>query len=174
MYQLLPCALADSVAVQLPPRDVNLHTGWRMASKEKLDGDKAGKDMAKEARSILEKLAKKHPGTPWEPPADTTNQWISPAKMTDSPTLPLVADLNVYCYSFQRILAPHAARGPVVKDEAYFDGNDLAYQQTPRDIGAQGGNVALLDGSASWRDIKRMKIYRASHLWEADGAFGYW
>jgi hypothetical protein len=34
--------------------------------------------------------------------------------------------------------------------------------------------VALLDGSVAWRDIKRMNTYRASHLWEADGAFGIW
>ena len=115
-----------------------------------------------------------HPGTPWEPPPGTTNQWISPAKMTDAPTLTLVADLNVYCYSFQRILAPHTARGPVVREENYFDAHADAYNQTPESIGGQGGNIGLLDGSASWKPIKQMKPYRASHLWEADGAFGLW
>ena len=115
-----------------------------------------------------------HPGTPWDPPAGTTNQWVSPSRHTDSPTLPLIADLNVYCYSFQRILAPHAARGPVVREENYFDAHVEAYGETPADIGAQGGNVGLLDGSASWKPIRQMKAYRASHLWEADGAFGLW
>jgi prepilin-type N-terminal cleavage/methylation domain-containing protein len=115
-----------------------------------------------------------HPGTPWESPTGTTNQWISPTKMTDSPTLTLVADLNVYCYSFQRILAPHAARGPVVREENYFDAHTEAYNQTPESIGGQGGNIGLLDGSASWKSIKQMKPYRASHLWEADGAVGLW
>ena len=115
-----------------------------------------------------------HPGTPWNAVAGTTNRWVSPQKAGDDPTLALVADLNVYAYSFQRILAPHTARGPVVRDEAYFDANDAAYHQTPRDIGAQGGNVALLDGSVSWRDIRQMKTYRASQLWEDDGAFGNW
>jgi hypothetical protein len=115
-----------------------------------------------------------HPSTPWDSPAGTTNQWISPQKATGDPTLTLLADLNVYCYSFQRILAPHTARGPVVKDENYFEQTDLAFKQTPADIGAVGGNVALLDGSAAWRGIKQMKPYRASHLWDADGAFGYW
>jgi prepilin-type N-terminal cleavage/methylation domain-containing protein len=115
-----------------------------------------------------------HPGTPWDPVPGTTNQWISPQKSDDNPTLPILADLNIYAYSFQRILAPHTSRGPIVKDEAYFNANDNAYQQKPPDIGAQGGNVGLLDGSSSWRDIKRMKIYRASHLWDNDGAFGYW
>lgn len=118
-----------------------------------------------------------HEGTPWEPVASMggmTNQWISPQKTDDDPSLPLVADLNVWAPSFQRILAPHTGRGPVVKEESYFDSNDAAYNQSPPDIGAKGGNVALLDGSASWRDIRQMKAYRASRLWEADGAFGMW
>jgi prepilin-type N-terminal cleavage/methylation domain-containing protein len=115
-----------------------------------------------------------HPGTPWAPVPGTTNQWVSPQNTTADPTLVLVADLNVYAYSFQRILAPHAARGPIVRDEAYFDSNDAAYAQTPRDAGAQGGNVALLVGSVAWRGIQQMKIYRASLLWEGDGAFGNW
>jgi len=113
-------------------------------------------------------------GTPWAPAAGITNQWISPQKTDDDPTLALVADLNVWAPSFQRILAPHTPRGPVVKEASYFDGNDLAYRQTPPDIGAKGGNVALLDGSASWRDIRQMRAYRASRLWDADGAFGLW
>lgn len=115
-----------------------------------------------------------HEGTPWEPMAGITNQWISPQKTDDDPTLPLVADLNVWAPSFQRILAPHTGSGPVVKEESYFDANDAAFRQTPPDIGARGGNVALLDGSASWRPIRHMRPYRASRLWEADGAFGMW
>ena len=115
-----------------------------------------------------------HEGTPWEPAAGITNRWVSPRKTDDDPTLALVADLNVWAPSFQRILAPHAARGPVVKENDYFDAHPLAFQQNPSDIGSKGGNVALLDGSASWRDIKRMRAYRASRLWEADGAFGLW
>jgi prepilin-type N-terminal cleavage/methylation domain-containing protein len=115
-----------------------------------------------------------HGGTPWEPAAGITNQWISPQKTDDDPSLAIVADLNVWAPSFQRILAPHSARGPVVKEESYFDAHPGAYTQTPPDIGAKGGNVALLDGSASWRDIKRMRAYRASRTWEADGAFGLW
>jgi prepilin-type N-terminal cleavage/methylation domain-containing protein len=115
-----------------------------------------------------------HGGTPWEPAAGVTNQWISPQKSHDDPTLPLVADLNVWAPSFQRILAPHTPRGPVVKEDSYFDGNAAAFRQTPPDVGAKGGNVALLDGSASWRDIRHMRAYRASRLWDAEGAFGLW
>lgn len=115
-----------------------------------------------------------HPKTPWAPVADVTNTWISPQKASDDPTLVLVADLNVYCHSFQRILAPHAARGPAVRDEGYFESNPDTYTQTPLHIGARGGNVGLLDGSASWKDIRQMRPYRASHLWDDAGAFGYW
>lgn len=115
-----------------------------------------------------------HPKTPWPPLDRVTNTWISPQKASDDPSLVLVADLNVYCYSFQRILAPHCARGPIVRDDAYFDSHPEAYEQTPRDAGATGGNVGLLDGSVSWKDIRLMKAHRASQLWESDGAFGYW
>jgi prepilin-type N-terminal cleavage/methylation domain-containing protein len=115
-----------------------------------------------------------HRGTPWAAVPGTTNRWISPQHTAGDPALVLVADLNVFAYSFQRILAPHSARGPVVRDEHYFDAYDAAYSQTPEHIGARGGNVALLDGSVAWRDIKQMKTYRASQLWEDEGAFGNW
>ncbi|HUS36362.1 MAG TPA: prepilin-type N-terminal cleavage/methylation domain-containing protein [Verrucomicrobiae bacterium] len=115
-----------------------------------------------------------HPSTPWESAPGATNQWKSPQKADEDPTMALLADLNVYCYSFQRILAPHTAHGPVVRDEAYFGEHSDAYQQNPLDIGGLGGNVALLDGSSAWKPIKKMKAYRASHLWEGEGAFGIW
>ena len=104
----------------------------------------------------------------------TTNTWISPQTASEEPTLGLVADLNVYCHSFQRILAPHTARGPVVRDDAYFSNHPDAYNQTPADIGGQGGHVALVDGSVRWKDIKQMRPYRGSQLWEDSGSFGLW
>src|SRR5213593_2286404 len=110
-----------------------------------------------------------HSNTPWPPPAGTTNTWKSPQKTAEDPALVLVADLNVYAYSFQRILSPHTARGPVIRDEAYFEAHPEAYQQTPGSIGARGGNVGLLDGSVAWKDISRMKAYSGSQIWRADG-----
>jgi hypothetical protein len=112
--------------------------------------------------------------TPWPPAGSTTNTWISPQKTSQDPALPLVADLNVYAYSYQRILAPHTTRGSVIRDEAYFEEHAEAYQQTPANIGARGGNVGLLSGSVVWRDISRMRVYRSSQLWGADGSFGVW
>jgi len=112
--------------------------------------------------------------TPWPPVGNITNTWISPQKSSEDPALPLVADLNVYAYSYQRILAPHTSSGPVIRDGAYFEAHPEAYQQTPGNIGARGGNVGLLDGSAAWKDIARMRGYRGSQLWDADGSFGLW
>jgi type II secretory pathway pseudopilin PulG len=115
-----------------------------------------------------------HANTPWPPVGPVTNTWISPQKSSEDPGLVLAADLNVFCYSFMRILAPHTARGPVVRDETYFEENPDAYSQTPASIGGKGGNVAKLDGSVSWKTIDRMRAYRASQMWDAEGAFGLW
>ncbi len=78
------------------------------------------------------------------------------------------------CPSFQRILAPHCASGPEVRDDAYFAEHPEAFSQTPADIGAKGGNVGLLDGSVRWRSLREMKAWRASQLWDTQGAFGFW
>jgi prepilin-type N-terminal cleavage/methylation domain-containing protein len=115
-----------------------------------------------------------HTNTPWKAPPGTTNEWISPQKTSDDPTLTLVADLNIYAYSFMRILAPHTPRGPRVIDEPYFEGHPEAFDQTPKEIGGEGGNIGKLDGSVAWKRIATMKLYRTSQLWEDSGSFGYW
>ena len=115
-----------------------------------------------------------HTNTPWKAPPGTTNLWISPQTTAEDPTLTLVADLNIYAYSFMRILAPHTGRGPKVVDEPYFEAHPEAFDQTPKEIGSQGGNVGKLDGSVAWRDIKQMRLYRTSQLWEDSGSFGFW
>lgn len=115
-----------------------------------------------------------HDNTPWEPVGDVTATWISPQKTSDKASMVLAADLNVYCHSFQRILAPHTSGGAEVRDEVYFEQFPESYTQTPVAIGAKGGNVGLLDGSANWKPIEQMTAYRASQLWDADGAFGFW
>lgn len=116
-----------------------------------------------------------HTNTPWIPLGPVgTNTWISPQKTTDDPQLVLLADLNVFCYSFQRILAPHCSAGPAIRDESYFESNPGAVDETPRHIGAKGGNIGLLDGSVRWKSIQQMRPYRASQLWDQDGAFGLW
>lgn len=115
-----------------------------------------------------------HPNTPWELSGTVTNTWRSPQKSSEDPGTTLIADLNVYCYSYQRILAPHTSRGPIVRDEAYFSVSESALSETPASIGGEGGNVATLDGSVRWKPIHQMRSYRASQVWGADGAFGLW
>jgi prepilin-type N-terminal cleavage/methylation domain-containing protein len=115
-----------------------------------------------------------HPNTPWPAIGGITNTWKSPEKSAEDPSLVLVADLNVYAYSFQRILAPHTARGQAIREEVHFEEYPEAYEQTPVHLGARGGNVGLLDGSVAWKDIGQMRLYRASQLWGEAGSFGMW
>jgi hypothetical protein len=50
----------------LPPRDPKVHSGWQLASREKLQSDTEAKKMAADSQKILARLAKEHKGTPWE------------------------------------------------------------------------------------------------------------
>ena len=50
----------------LPPRDPKIHSGWRLASQEKLQSGAETRKLANEAKKIYENLAKKNQGTPWE------------------------------------------------------------------------------------------------------------
>jgi prepilin-type N-terminal cleavage/methylation domain-containing protein len=115
-----------------------------------------------------------HPNTPWEPVGPAEATWISPQKASQRPDLLLMADLNVFCHSFQRILAPHTSRGYAIKASEYYETHPEASSQGPGDIGARGGNIGLLDGSVTWKDIRQMKIYRSSQMWGGEGAFGLW
>src|SRR5688572_16588567 len=117
-----------------------------------------------------------HPGTPWDAMPGTTNRWISPQLSTDDPMLPLVADLNVFCSSITQVLVPHTRRGPVVHDGPYYVAirQSGAWDDNCVKSGGQGGNVGLLNGSVTWRPISKMKVYKASNLWDTSGAYGYW
>jgi len=112
-----------------------------------------------------------HSNTPWQVSAPATAAWISPQRTAEDPTLTLVADLNVFCHPYLRMVAPHASAGPVVKEEAYYESNDHAPDETCVDIGARGGNVGRVDGSVTWKGIREMKIYRASQKYDT---YGMW
>jgi hypothetical protein len=51
---------------EYPPRDPNLHIGWKLAAKDALEGDPAGKKMAASAAKLYDKIAADNAGTPWE------------------------------------------------------------------------------------------------------------
>jgi choice-of-anchor C domain-containing protein len=59
-------SMLGSMCKEFPPRDPALHQGWKLASQPNLQGDSNGKKSAKEARRLLDKIAKDNAGTPWE------------------------------------------------------------------------------------------------------------
>jgi hypothetical protein len=59
-------SMLGSMRKEFPPRDQTLHQGWKLASQPNLQGDSNGKKSAKEARKLLDKIAKDNAGTPWE------------------------------------------------------------------------------------------------------------
>ncbi len=51
---------------ELPELRPKVHTGWRLASCEKMQSGKDVKDLAAESKKRFEKVIREHPGTPWE------------------------------------------------------------------------------------------------------------
>jgi hypothetical protein len=51
---------------ELPELRPTVHTGWRLASCERIQSGKEIKDMAAQAKKLFVKVIQEHPGTPWE------------------------------------------------------------------------------------------------------------
>jgi Tfp pilus assembly protein PilE len=113
-----------------------------------------------------------HINTPWPGISSYTNQWISPIKLTDSPMLVLVSDMNDWSPGYKQTYAPHTKHGPVLMDAS--DTNSAAAGMSSLDAGAMGGNIGLLDGSISWKRVQDMLIYRGSQAWDNDGCWAMW
>jgi len=109
-----------------------------------------------------------HINTPWPGFEQYGNIWVSPQKLTDPSSLVVLSDMNDWSYTEKRIWAPHTTRGPVLQTEP------TGSRRTPADIGAAGGNLGLLDGSVSWKNIKLMRVYRGSQQWGNDGCIAKW
>src|SRR4030095_7452317 len=101
-----------------------------------------------------------------------TTTWISPQKVTDSPALVLVSDMNDWSPGYGRTFAPHTKRGAI--SEAGDYSNIHAMGASSAAVGAAGGNVALLDGSISWKPAEKMRTYRASQQWDRNGCWAMW
>ena len=101
-----------------------------------------------------------------------TNVWFSPQTTTAPPSTPVLTDMNDWSRSESKIFAPHTSKGPVLKksvtDPASY------YGVPPASIGAKGGNIAWLDGSVRWKDIRSMSVYRGSRLWDDQGCYAVW
>jgi prepilin-type N-terminal cleavage/methylation domain-containing protein len=112
-----------------------------------------------------------HQSTPWPDYYEFTG-FVSPQTTGDDPTLPLVTDINDWSPGFGKTFAPHGANGPVLRDSDFS--NPSAAGASSKAIGAVGGNVGLLDGSVTWKNIGQMRPYRGSRLWDDNGCFGVW
>jgi prepilin-type N-terminal cleavage/methylation domain-containing protein len=117
-----------------------------------------------------------HANTPWSllPGSEV---WYSPKKLTDmstniGPTSPLVTDLNDWSPGFGGSVVPHGKNGAIQTSGDFR--NDGANGASSSDLGAVGGNLGNLDGSAAWRKIKNMKLHHGSQLWGRDGCWAMW
>jgi prepilin-type N-terminal cleavage/methylation domain-containing protein len=114
-----------------------------------------------------------HTNTPWPALPGNSAAWVSPQKTTDPgtsgvPILVLLSDINDWSPGYGMSFAPHSNHGPILT------GNDGADGASSLSIGAEGGNVGLLDGSVSWRSARTMLIYRASQDWGNSGCQAMW
>mgnify|MGYP001327038303 CR=1 FL=1 len=50
---------------ELPPLNAQEHNGWRLAASDKLQSPKEVRDLAADAKRILDQIMIDHPGTPW-------------------------------------------------------------------------------------------------------------
>lgn len=99
-----------------------------------------------------------HTDTPWSIVNPGVQEWKSPQRNTDPSNVELVTELNFWVPG-DRTFAPHGLRGPINKYHKPFSGG-----MTPKQAGAVGGNIGLLDGSVSWKKMEDMKVYRGSRL----------
>ena len=113
-----------------------------------------------------------HTNTPWTPLPGQTTTWISPQSLNENAMQVLLTDLNDWSPGYGKTFAPHGSRGPILKNLDY--GNVSAGGVASEQIGAVGGNIALLDGSVNWKKINQMRSYRGSQLWEDSGCYAAW
>ncbi|NBR84214.1 MAG: type II secretion system protein [Proteobacteria bacterium] len=108
------------------------------------------------------------------PPSITT--WVAPYRTSDDPTLVLIYDLNDWTQPSANnwAVVPHSRAGTRANAAGGWimpnGGKDCGQ------LGATGGNVGLLDGSVSWKDIGSMTSH--NNEWNPAGAtaayFGMW
>lgn len=94
------------------------------------------------------------PSASW--PKNSALYWNSPQKITDSGTNAILADANHW--GDVLTMAPHCKNGPYQINGATF----TRIARAPKAVGAVGGNVGYLDGSAQWRRLSQMKTNYAS------------
>ena len=113
-----------------------------------------------------------HTQTPWPALPDETSIWVSPQNLSENPSLALVTDLNDWSPAERKTFAPHGKSGPVCRSQDFA--NEQAAGLASAAIGAEGGNVGLVDGSVAWKPIKQMKVYSGSLKWAEAGCHAAW
>jgi prepilin-type N-terminal cleavage/methylation domain-containing protein len=109
-----------------------------------------------------------HTNSPW----GNFTPWVSPHSLMEDPQLDLVTELNTWSPGYGHTVAPHGPRGPISTDYDFV--NLSASGASSATIGAAGGNIGRLDGSAEWRNIGQMQQRQSSLLWDSDGAYSMW
>ena len=103
-------------------------------------------------------------GTPWTATNDSggIQPWISPQKLSDNPTLPLIADFLHWNTDANYAFVPHGKNGAIgPPDSSGFSHLIRPINgRKPIYLGAVGGTVANLDGSAHWKKIQTMSDYQ--------------
>jgi len=102
-------------------------------------------------------------------PGEPAPQWVLPKKFADGPTLTLACDLKAWAAPPGWVIAPHGKGGPAMQGIDPFI--DVTKLTTSPQVGAQGGNVLLLDGSVHWKNISQMTNYWA---YQGGGYFNMW
>jgi prepilin-type N-terminal cleavage/methylation domain-containing protein len=123
-----------------------------------------------------------HTNTPWAALGmlaiqlgGSAGTWLSPRRLTDSTSLVLISDMNDWSYGDGRTWAPHGKNGPILMGADDSNrGANMGGNQSSAKIGAMGGNVGLLDGSVSWRNIAKMHIYQGSLGMGEEGCIAMW
>ena len=110
-----------------------------------------------------------HRETPWGPVAgdginpDDYEQWVSPQKSSAKNSPALVTELNTWStYEFNLYtFVPHGSRAAITEDGD--SRNSGAGGISSDELGAIGGNRGTLDGSVTWKQIRDMKVRRATY-----------
>ena len=113
-----------------------------------------------------------HTNTPWPALPGYNGRWVSPQKLTEASTLVLVSDMNDWSPGYGQSFAPHGRNGAIL--QGLDASNPNASGASAQAIGAAGGNLGLLDGSVTWKNISTMEVYRGSQQWANSGCWAMW
>jgi hypothetical protein len=87
-------------------------------------------------------------------------------------TTPLITELNDWSPGYGRSVVPHT-RGGAKSLGGDFSNQDAGGASSAQ-LGAVGGNIGRLDGSAGWMSIGEMRLRRGSQKWGNDGCWAVW